>query len=334
MSIIGKSRWGSQSQFTKSNWFSLKAGDNIYRILPPWGEVAVQAGKPAYFYATHKGFRNSENRMVPFQCVEKKNWKVKPAVVEIQCPVCELVKKLEVSYQQAKDAGQPADKLKEFFETKVLPFKVDRKWYLNVVDLEGRIGILSLPSTAYNHLTAVAEAMSSKEGIEVDGAQGVYLNFKKIQKFKGDRDTDYAVEPYMETVKINGRDLKDYKRHDMTPPDFMERVKKEARLLNELFKRISDEEVMLIVSTPEAQRGALLDTIFAKPEKEDASVTSVLTMPGTDVGVATTIGFDNNKNLQVDSFDLGTAKKTAAPQSEPMTLGEDDFFAQFAQGKN
>ena len=64
---LGQAKYGGE--YVKKNNYKLKDGEQVYRILPPMGELAEQ-GRWSVFYNVHFGYKNSEGKLRPFQSPE------------------------------------------------------------------------------------------------------------------------------------------------------------------------------------------------------------------------------------------------------------------------
>lgn len=177
----------------------IASGDNIYRIMPPFG--TNNGGSPFAEIYLH-WFQDPSGRNRPLSCAKK---------IERYCPVCEsaneVYKRLEVVLNDYKDeAGKvnfkalamndednaKSKNLRAQFDA----LKAQRGFYYNAMDSSGTIGVLRLPKTA-------AEALGEKirDGINVLGMSnplslrnGVLFNIVQKKTGKDKRDVEYSVD--------------------------------------------------------------------------------------------------------------------------------------------
>ena len=138
---------------SRKNFWKLKEGNNVYRILPAFGKLAEgQYPKWNQFYAVHWGYKNTQGKNKPFASPEKINFKTK--IVEVRDPARERIKKLEAIRDQAKQENNKAvyDQTVEALKT----YRVDKKYYVNAMALDGSIGVLALPYKALKSLEGLS----------------------------------------------------------------------------------------------------------------------------------------------------------------------------------
>lgn len=230
----------SGGERAKRNYFSLKEGDSVFRILPPLFDLA-EKGKWSQFYRLEYGYKDSEGRVKPFQDVRVVNQKTK--MVEVESAAHLKREAMKAQLAQMKAAGAPAEQLKKMAEI-VRNYNLDSKHYLNVIDTSGKIGLLKIPYTAKKALDAEIETLK-KSGIDpLSVDNGRFFVFNR----SGDGlDTTYTVRVYTETVRTQEYgDVQKQIVHKLTD-DVIQRLEKEAFKLDALFPLISPEEVERIV---------------------------------------------------------------------------------------
>lgn len=280
---IGVSNFdGGGGGFTKKEYFWLKANENnLYRVLPPLFSLADR-GQYAKYHASHKvviidappAGSNDKGKynVYQFLCVEKTDSKTK--LIQNHCPFCDQARAAKATHEDAKQRGAGKEQLKEFYDKQISPFEAEKKFYINAVNLENKVGLLPLGIKNFKALQdRLKDVQINYGGLDATGVNGLFLNFKKTQKFKGDRDTVYTVDLAMDTSMVNGQPQMQLKTHVLTT-DFIETVRTSARDLGELYKSVSPEEMMHIIqATPETKK-QLLDKLFGRGEKVGNPTTS------------------------------------------------------------
>ena len=289
---IGKSKYGNSKNFGEGKtWFYLKDNtDNVYRVLPAMFGLA-RTGQYAKWYAIHRGLRGTNNRQYPFLCIEEADRKTN--TITRQCPICNKVSELEGKLELAKKSGTvTSEQVKEFNLSQIWPLSQERKYYLNVVNLEGKIGLLAIGSKMFKSLEATCIKWEG-QGYDITGTQGVYVNFRVAKAYKGDKEAVHTADVYMQSSPDGSfRPL----THEITP-DFVNQLKNDASDLTALFKEIPVEAMALLADAPSIERSKLIDKIFAVPDKKETA-TGIMNahVPGTD---ATMVGRAEIENGQV-----------------------------------
>lgn len=260
--MIGKSVY--ENNGNKKNYFYMAPGANVYRILPPMFSLAPK-GQWYKYWAVHKGFVNGAGKYRPLASIEE--FDVKTKTVRVHDPVCDLYRDNLAKAKAAKDKGFPEDKIKEFMDVYVKPYDTDKKYYVNAVNQEGKIGILVIPIKLFQQLRALCKEYEAK-GIDLTGMKGVFLNFKKVQAYKGDPQTSYSVEIFKETVQKDDGLYEKPKVHEITEA-FVVQLQNEAKDLTTLFKVPSATDLQLLAGAQPGERGAIIDRIFGKSESAD-----------------------------------------------------------------
>lgn len=215
---FGKAKYGSSGGCP--TW-TLKPGDNVYRILPPMHSLADQ-GEWRQYHASHWGYevtdpRNpGKTRQTIFKCIEVRNWNTK--MVEKPCPECELhvvraraledlTAQLRAKYKAAGKAEPDIDKLVEAEVAAptawLFAHNLDKKFYMAAMSEDRKFGHLKISPTTKRKLEAKLAELRGQGIDPLDLAQGVWLNFKRMTK----NGLDDVVEPVTELVDatVNGR---------------------------------------------------------------------------------------------------------------------------------
>lgn len=260
--LIGKANFNRSSGGGKGKWFYIKDNtDNIYRVLPPIKSLA-STGKIAKWYAVHRNLRDKDGRQRAFLCLEDKN---KDGLVTKHCPLCDRVKELENQLKIAKDQGANPEQLKNFRTQHIFPLQVEKKYYINVVNQEGAIGIISLGSKMYKALEQLCKQWEAK-GYDISGMQGVYVNFKKMTRYKGDKEAVHTVEVYMQPAADGSFR---FVTHDLTA-EFCEKIGQEAADLVDLFKSLTADQIATLTALDGEDRASALSSFFNAAETDTA----------------------------------------------------------------
>lgn len=283
-------------------WFYIEDNKpNIYRVLPPLKSLA-QYGKTAKYYRIHRGLRGSDGKQKPFQCIEESDYKTK--IISVHCPLCDRVRELEANLEQAKAAGATKEQQQEMRNKMIFPLQNEGKYYLNVVNQEGKMGVLSIGSKHHQAYTALAKEMEQK-GFDVTGMQGIFLNFKKTTQYKGDKNAVLQVEPFL---ALQSDQSYRFVTHELTQ-EVINRLDKETADLGNLFKTLSPEQIATILSYEGEARAKYMDMLFEAPEKVQAQETQG-SVPGTNAQLVSNVT-STQSGFQVNTPQL--------PPQQPVT---------------
>ena len=166
----------------KKNYFSIKKGTQVFRILPPLGDLADR-GIWNRYYAIHFGYRTTEGYLRPFVSPEVVNRKTK--MVEVRDAAkdhintllktkASLVESLTANPEDTK-AKARLDKIEQLLSS----FNLEKRYYVNAMDQNGNIGLLKLKTREKNALDAAREQIKAEEGIDPIAVAGAFLTFTK-----------------------------------------------------------------------------------------------------------------------------------------------------------
>lgn len=266
MSVKIGTRKKSSSEYQKREYFSLKDGNNIYRILPPLGELADD-GVWSVYHKVHFGYKNQEGKMRTFLSPEVRN---KEKMIVTPDPALERIQKLEAARAKAKEMGNAA--MVKKLDEQLFAYSLDKKHYMNAISLDGKIGILKIPHKSKLALDAEMKRLES-EGIDPLSAEdGRFFNFNRSGR---GLDTIHQVRVHEETVTENGRRIKTEKVHVLTD-DILSRLEKEASLnLRNLYRAVTEEQVRQIVEADMKNDLTQIDDILGiKARGQETSSTS------------------------------------------------------------
>lgn len=262
MSLFGKPKFGGN----KRNWFKLKDGDSVYRILPPMGDLR-EDGRWSVFCGIHYGYKNSKGEMRPFQSPLLKNRKTK--MVEVPDAALERITDLKAKLEDAKKAKNEelVAQLLKLVGGKKSRFNLDNNHYMNVVDLQGNIGILKIRHKCKLALDAVIKKLRDSGVEPLDPETGRFFVFSRSGMAM---DTVYQVSVYKKTLQVDGvgevqQDLVHTITDELAKRCLVENKDgsysyKEAGRLDTLFKKPTAEEVERIVKEGEKAVDEILDS--------------------------------------------------------------------------
>lgn len=264
---------------SKKEWFDIKPGDsNLYRILPPLFSLA-QKGKYSQYFASHSVWitdsATGKRRPYNFQCLEIVNRQTKN--IERHCPFCDKARANKAQYEAAKAKGLDPERLEEFRKKHVAAYESEKKHYVNAVNIDNKVGVLKLGIKAHDAMKARIIEISNTYQIDPTGMEGLFLNFKKVQKFKGDRDTFYTVDLAQDIVNENGRVSSVPKQHTITR-EFINVLETSATDLGNFIREITVEDAKILADASEDALPMLLERIFSRKEY----VTSEVSIGGTN----------------------------------------------------
>lgn len=256
---IGTPQYGGK----KKQNFRLVDGDNIYRILPPLGELAA-TGTWAIYESVHWGYKGSKG-FRPFKDIQKKNRKTK--MVLQACPECDKIAEKAAALEDTKRRLQAEGKSEEAIKEFVKPLtdwlyshNLDKKWNVNALTPDGKIGKLAIPHKMFTQLQVVIEKLV-KEGMNPVGVEnGVWFNF--VRTGSGRQTTHNVL--VVETVEnVNGRPMRSYKPAPLTD-EVIARLPNEAFDLKNTVATLSYDEILAIVSS--GGDPDVVDSVFSNGE--------------------------------------------------------------------
>lgn len=322
----------------KKEWFTIEAGkDNEYRILPPLFSLADK-GKYAQYTSVHKvwfkdpAFPNSKARPYSFNCIKRVN---KNKEVEVHCPYCDKYDAAKLKHDEGKAKGATPDQLKDFNMREVQPYQTEQKFLVNAVNAAGKVGLLPLGIKAFQALQAELVSAKTKLGIDATGMEGLYFNFSKTQKFKGDRDTAYGVQLAQEVTKgADGRINTSLKQHFITQA-FIEVIKAGARDLTEVFKTITVDQIHQLASVTEENKKNVIESVFGKFERKDQSPVSSETTTSPWNSAPAVLSPSTLVATTPESFSFTSPVAAPAPIQAPLpvmnpsSMSDADFLKSF-----
>jgi hypothetical protein len=220
--------------------FPKQGGSLILRILPPYGSLKNIKTGWAKYYAIHFGYRDTKGNHRPFQSCEVINRNTK--MVEVADPAVERIKKIKMAQDKAKLEGN--DELVKKLGEQLKIFNVKKAYYMNVMDLQGKIGVFSIPYKMKEALDAEIKALNARGINPISANDGRFFVFTRTGF---GANTTHKVSVYKERTVMNGMEVEIDKKHALTP-DVGNRIRTEGADLGKLYIAPTPEEIAEIVS--------------------------------------------------------------------------------------
>jgi hypothetical protein len=292
ISGFGKPKYKSAGGFEGgggSNYWNVKEGDNVYRVLPPVHSLADD-GKWAIYFGTHFGYRGTADngdprgRMKTFRCIEEMDFRTR--MIRQDCPACDAIKAEEEALKEAvfklKSEGKSEDEIDtetHALRTWLKDHNCDRKWHLNVMREDGTFGVLKLNhKTQKKQLDGKIAELLEKEGIDaLDLDQGVWFNFKRTGKKLEATDVIEVVHEDME-VEIKGKKVrtKVIKPAPLTEEQ-QTKALKDCVDLSKIGTTLTYEQLKMVVECGDDMEE--IDKVFNMSQKVDASARAASAPP-------------------------------------------------------
>jgi hypothetical protein len=335
---VGVSSFDSGS-FVKSEYFKIEAGkDNVYRILPPLFSYA-STGKWNQYYATHTIW--IDKRPYHFQCMLKKD---RDKNILQECPFCTAETVAKAKLESVK-GSLSKEQLMAFEEAQIKPFQANKKVYMNAVNQGNVPGLLPVGFKLFESIRSLLTEFYNKNGVDATGTNGLFLNFKKTQAFKGDRNTSYSVEFYQAvTQNPDGTFTARYVNHTLTPELLSKVAAGGGKDLATLYSDITFNEAQALVSGIKANNPSdlklLCDKIFSRSTKVTSTVET--TVGGTNVIAVSPIVVTSNDVVVKPAYTAPAPAETppwvSSPSIAPVAAQptassmSDDFFTKLMEG--
>lgn len=308
-----------ESRFFKKNFFKFKSGTSlVLRVLPPMGALADK-GQWNKYYAVHFGYKGTDGKMFLFQSPLQKEKLTGDIIVpdkalELLQQKKEQQKKLKEALSSITPQNPKYNSVKEKLDevdTFLSTYNLDKKNYINAIDLSGTIGALGLGYKDFNVLKELREKLRQEENIDIASVNsGIFLQFTKTGK---GIDTVTSITPYLETIEEGGRKMKQYKTLQITS-DLFPRLEKEAHDLGNMYPVVTAEQVEQMVSGGPAAVDIVRNMVYKKKSVN------------TDTKADQSDRSDDENTLNIDEMD--TSSKTPAASSAQAS--EDDALKELA----
>ncbi len=262
---VGNGKVGAQARgFKKRNDWKLKDGDQVYLILPAMGDPAEN---PQWreFHAVHFGYKNLEGKHRPFQSPLFKNKKTK--MIEVPDAAQERLDDWTAKLAEFRKAGNSvmAQHMVQLVGQPGTPgvYNIDKNWHMNVMNLNGEIGVLRIRYKVMLDLKAEIDKLEADGVYPLSVDNGRWFKFSRSGLHK---DTITKVTVYKEKIDVPGVGKVEREVVSKLSPETLNRLEREASNLKTLFPKITAEEVALIVKQSDVKTGksAACDEIFDK----------------------------------------------------------------------
>jgi hypothetical protein len=306
--------------------FKLMDGDNVFRILPPMGSLADK-GKWIQYYSVVWGYENPEGKRRPFQDCRVTNYRTK--MVEVESAAYVKSEKIKAMYNDLKERAKRGENVGEDTLKKALNlvkrFNIEGKYYLNVMNLQGEIGLLKVGRKVKDALEVEIKKLMGKNVDPLSIDQGRFFNISKSGKML---NTTYQVTVYKEQRVLEGGEIAEFDKVHKLDDSIIARLANEAYDLGTLYTKTTVEQVEAIVN------GANPDTVLGL-----SSSSQVEDDGGEDEEIPTTSVATSSQNLTQEiekSIEKPKAEApapspapiaTPAPSSSLANMTDEDFLA-------
>jgi hypothetical protein len=332
----------------RREFFKIKDGEQIYRILPPLGSMA-KSGRWSKYMSVEWGYADSTGKKKPFLNIRQVNRKTNMVEVESEAHLKrEELKKQQVAAVAAFKAGKITKDQLDQLNKIVMNFSLENKHYVNAIDGSGKIGILKIGHKLKLAIDDLIKAQMEKgvDPLSVDNGR-----FFVITRSGRGLDTTFSVS--IRAEKIIHAELGEVFKPIVHKLDqaTIDRLKTEAMDLGDLDKlypTLTEEEVKRVVRGTPADVTAVFAQ-FAKqaeaapavedgPENEEYSGTVNNSAASTQQQAQSqqldqAVGQNNAQNSTASTETQANLNQTSTPAQEAKSsvqLSDDDFLAGLA----
>jgi hypothetical protein len=311
-----------EKTYKKKNYFTIKKGTQVFRILPAIGDAADR-GIWYKYHEVHFGFRGTTGGMKVFQTPEVRNSKTRMIEVsdaakernaKIRAKLKELKEKISVSpddvtlQEQFSKVQELADK-----------FNSEKRYYYNAIDLDGNVGLLKLKIKERAALEAARSILEKEEGVDPVKINGAFLVFTKSGN--GQQESTVQVSGHYLTEKLNGKTARVLNTHTVEESIFPKLESDAFDLLN-LFVRPTAEEVkMMVEGGPE-----MIDEVFSRYKRLNNGLSKKTSNPDTSVDLEEEMAAEMIAQEDEDEGEIVGNLKETAPSSVGTTEQDYDSF--------
>lgn len=275
---IGKANYSGTS--SRKEIFKIKDGDNVYRPLPPMGDLADQ-GRWSMYYRICWGYKDKSGKNRPFVSPRQVNFRTK--MVDVDCAAFNYSMAVKDEYQElvkeakalSKSGEVLTDAMKEKLESlkaRMMRYNIDSKHYINAIDLEGKIGLLKLGANAMKGIKALGKELEAK-GVDLCGLEGRFVNIKRSGT---GLDTQYTVLEHKTNVEVEIDGVKELVQRSVPhklDDSIIARLEGEAFELDKIYPEPSEAEVaQLVAAHKKLEDESLSEEALAKLELEAAEL--------------------------------------------------------------
>jgi hypothetical protein len=299
---LGKPKYEQNNR----NYFSFGKDKNafILRILPPMFELA-DAGKWSAYHRVEFGHVGTDNRMKPFLSPRVVNYE---KMVEVESDSHVRREKVKLQEAQAKEEGNKA--VQEQCKAFLSKYNQDAKHYMNVVDLQGNVGLFKIGHNGMKALKKEIDRLRS-EGCDPIGIEnGRYFVFSRSGK---GRDTLYTCVEYKQKREVDdgvgGKILADVPFPHNIDSVILNKLSTDAFELTKVYPKITAAEETRIIN----EGATAVDEILGKKqETAKSNPASQAPTGGAETPVTTAVLTSNPPQTPVAGVLPGTPVDTTS----------------------
>jgi hypothetical protein len=324
---IGKPKY----EQSKKNFFSFKKNQNtfILRVLPPMGDLA-DSGKWAVYHRVEFGYTSSDGKLRPFLSPRVVNYS---GMVEVESEAHKRRETLKEQQAQAKKNGNAA--LVEQCTKMLQKYNQDAKYHLNVVDLQGNVGLFKIGYKGFQALKAEVDRLRS-EGVDPIGVDNG--RFFVFNRSGSGRDTLYTVTEYKQKQEISTPSGKVVAMVDFPhaiTESVMAKLATDAFELDKIYPTVTpDQEYRIVHEGP-----AAVDEILGSKKVKDDTKSLAKTLPTSGTVLASPTELTSSSASDEDSFyedeeSLSSLGSNTVSMSDinVADMSEEDFFKKIETG--
>jgi hypothetical protein len=239
------------NNYKKKNHYKLKDGDVVFRIIPPIGKLENDGKGWIRYHSVHFGYKNTEGKLRTFESTLKKDFDTK--TIKVPDAALDRLNDLKEKLEKARADGDGPlmAKLNTLVGFKGV-YSVDNNFHMNVIGLDGQIGELKIRKKAKVDLEREIKRLEAEGTYPLSEEDGRFFVFHRDGM---SLDTNFKVSVY--TVKVptaSGKMANEEVSHRITP-EIKARFKTEAFDLDDLFNKVTHEEVAQIVAESDLLSG-------------------------------------------------------------------------------
>ena len=254
----------------KRNWITLKSGETgVYRILPPYGSLR-ESGHWATFYKVQYGYFGTKFQRT-FQTCEESTWTKNPIeggkdikTITVEDPATTRSEAIKARYEEEKEkvkngSGDP-DMEKKLLEA-VKKYNLDKKCHMNVIGLDGKVGVLKISHTQKQQLDAelarLEKGTPSVKAITVE--DGRFFEFGKTGY---GFSTETTVRVHTKSQNVPGIGLVDVPVTHVATEEHAAKIKENGADLATLYPKLTQAQIKQVVEMDLQGNKAGIDALF------------------------------------------------------------------------
>jgi hypothetical protein len=316
---------------SKKNYFSFKKNQNtfILRVLPPMGNLA-DSGKWSIYHRVEFGYTGTDGRLRPFLSPRVVNYN---GMVEVESETYKRRESIKTQQAQAKKNGNSV--LVETCTKMLQKYNQDAKHHMNVIDLQGNVGLFKIGHKGFQALKAEVDRLRS-EGIDPIGVENG--RFFVFSRSGSGRDTLYTVNEYKQKQEISTPTGKVVAMLDFPHSineSVMAKLSTDAFELDKIYPTVTPDEEYRIVHEGAAAVDEILGSKKTKPEGDSKATGTTATAVASSETVPTVdLVKKSSPPVSEDSFyeDEEETAVNFSGFSDVTDMSEEDFFKKVESG--